>query len=62
MSRVEVIADRIEIEKGRIVIEIGIPLDFLKEAVKNPETIKQTFAVAFADSMDDFMSRKKIVS
>ena len=62
MSKVEVITDRVEVEKGRIVIEMSVPMDFLKEAVRNPETIKQTFAVAFADAMDDFMARKKIQS
>jgi hypothetical protein len=60
MAKIEVIADRVEVEKGRIVIEMSVPLDFLREAVKNSDTIKQTFAVAFADAMDDFMTRKKI--
>ena len=60
MAKIEVLSDKVETDKQRLVIEMSIPLDFLREAIRNPETIKATFATAFAQALDEFMTRRNI--
>lgn len=60
MAKVEIIQDRIEIEKGRVVMEVAIPTDFLREAMRHPENMERAFAIAFSEAMKDFLIKKNI--
>jgi hypothetical protein len=60
MAKAEIIQDRIEVEKARIVLELAIPMDFLREAMRHPENMEKAFALAFAEAMKEFLIKKNI--
>jgi hypothetical protein len=60
MPKVEVIQDHVDQEKSRIVLELAIPFDFLKEAMKHPDQMEKAFAMAFAEAMKAFLIKKNI--
>ena len=55
MSKIEVISDHIDVEKNRLTVSIGIPLDFLREAVKNPDKIKDSLVIGLSEALDTWL-------